>query len=654
MVGKIISHYKVIEELGRGGMGVVYKAQDLKLDRFVALKFLAPHICRAVDEKKRFIQEAKAASALDHSNICSIHEIDETDDGQMFIAMACYDGESLETKRDNGPLPLENVVNIAIQIAQGLAKAHSQGIIHRDIKPANIFITSDSQVKIVDFGLAKLIGRTQLTKKGTTIGTVAYMSPEQSAGNPVDQRTDIWALGVILYELLTGQRPFRGEYEQAVVYSIINEDPEPLRLVNPEIPEELVQIVSRCLQKKTDSRYASMDDMANELLQYQQSRRAAEIGAFDLRTFLHHLRRPRIFVPATAIFLIFILSGVLFFRHQANIRWAREEALPEVERLVDASWRDFTEAYKLAEEAEKYIPNNPTLTELFAKSSLNINIKTDPAGARIYMKEYSKPKSEWQYLGVSPIDSIRVPIGIFRWKIEKEGYAIVLAAASTWDIDEVGKKLLVPNDFMRVLDKKGSIPPEMVRVAGAKTPFGKLNDFYIDKYEVTNKAYKEFINGGGYRKKEYWQHEFIKDGRVLTWEEAMAEFVDQTGRPGPAPWQAEDYPEGQDDYPVSGISWYEAAAYAAFVGKSLPTGQHWGLARGEYTPLIRYPQLGGFAVFAPYSNFTGNGPVPVGSLPGITSYGTYDMAGNVREWCWNKTQKGRLIRGGAWNDATYM
>ena len=192
-----------------------------------------------------------------------------------------------------------------------------------------------------------------------------------------------------------------------------------------------------------------------------------------------------------------------------------------------------------------------------------------------------------------------------------------------------------------------------MRALGAQTPLGELDDFFIDKYEVTNEQYKEFMDQGGYRKREFWEHEFVKEERVLTWEEAASEFVDQTERPGPATWQAGDYPDGHGDYPVSGISWYEAAAYAVFKGKSLPTGQHGGLARGEHTALIRWPELGGFAVFAPFSNFEGSAPVPVGSLPGITSYGAYDMAGNVREWCWNATSAGRLLRGGAWHDNPY-
>ena len=210
MIGQTVSHYKIIEKLGSGGMGVVYKAQDTKLDRFVALKFLPQHLSQSEEEKQRFIHEAKAASALDHPNICNIHEIDEADDGQTFIVMAYYAGETLRDKIDRGPLAIDAAIDIVIQISQGLAKAHSKEIVHRDIKPANILITEDNQVKIVDFGLAKLQGRTQLTKEGSTIGTVSYMSPEQTQGTEVDHRSDIWALGVVLYEMLTGEQPFKG------------------------------------------------------------------------------------------------------------------------------------------------------------------------------------------------------------------------------------------------------------------------------------------------------------------------------------------------------------------------------------------------------------------------------------------------------------
>ena len=204
MIGKTISHYKILEKLGEGGMGVGYKARDLRLDRFVALKFLPPDLTRQDEAKKRFIQEAKSASALEHNNICNIHEVDETDDGITFIVMACYEGEILKKKIERAPLILEDTLNYAIQVAEGLDKAHRKGIIHRDIKPANIFITVDGVVKILDFGLAKLAGGTRLTRTGTTFGTVAYMSPEQARGENVDSRTDIWSLGAVIYEMVMG------------------------------------------------------------------------------------------------------------------------------------------------------------------------------------------------------------------------------------------------------------------------------------------------------------------------------------------------------------------------------------------------------------------------------------------------------------------
>ena len=260
MIGKTISHYEILEELGCGGMGVVYRARDLKLDREVALKFLS---LKSADktEKARFIHEAKASSKLDHSNICTVHEIDETSEGELFIVMACYHGETLKDIISKGPLPLEKAMDFAVQIAMGLKEAHDHGIVHRDIKSANIMVTSRGQVKIMDFGLALLSGGTKLTKTGTTLGTVSYMSPEQTRGEQVDRRTDVWSLGVLLYEMLTGQLPFKGEYEQAVVYSILDTEAQPITGQRTGIPLELEHIVTKALAKDPDKRYSSMDDL---------------------------------------------------------------------------------------------------------------------------------------------------------------------------------------------------------------------------------------------------------------------------------------------------------------------------------------------------------------------------------------------------------
>ena len=265
MIGTTISHYNITEELGSGGMGVVYKAIDTNLDRTVALKFLAPELTRDEDARKRFFYEAKAASSLDHPNICSIYEINESEEGQIFIAMAWYDGESLKETITRGPLKLEQAINYAAQIATGLKQAHEKGIVHRDIKSANIMITKEDQVKIMDFGLAKLSGQTRLTMTGSTVGTVAYMSPEQAQGEKIDHRTDIWSLGVILYEMISGQLPFKGEYEQAIVYGILNDTPEPITGIRTGVPMELEQIVNKAMAKDPKQRYQHIDEIPVDL-----------------------------------------------------------------------------------------------------------------------------------------------------------------------------------------------------------------------------------------------------------------------------------------------------------------------------------------------------------------------------------------------------
>lgn len=265
MIGKTISHYKILKKLGEGGMGVVYKAEDTKLKRVAALKFLPPELTRDPEAKERFVREARAASALDHPNICTIFEIDETGDGASFIALACYSGETLKERIARGALPIDDAIDIAIQIASGLAEAHEHGIIHRDIKPGNIMVTDDGLVKILDFGLAKLAGTASLTKTTSALGTVAYMSPEQARGETVDHRTDIWSFGVVLYEMLTGRRPFRNEYDQAVIYCIINEDPESVGALRDDLPVGLEEIVARAMAKDAAERYERADDLLDDL-----------------------------------------------------------------------------------------------------------------------------------------------------------------------------------------------------------------------------------------------------------------------------------------------------------------------------------------------------------------------------------------------------
>ena len=265
MIGKRVSHYIVLEKLGEGGMGVVYKAEDTRLKRHVALKFLRPDLTRDDEAKLRFIAEAQAASALEHPNICNIHQIDETTDGQLFICMACYEGATVKTKLESGPLEWQEAVRITAQTLEGLARAHACGMVHRDIKPANIMVTPHGDVKILDFGVAKLSGHTRLTRRGMSTGTAAYMSPEQAQGEDVDQRTDIWSLGVSLYEMVTGMVPFKAEYEPAVVYAILHETPKPVSAVRSGVPTELERVIDRAMRKNAGERYRRAEDMLADL-----------------------------------------------------------------------------------------------------------------------------------------------------------------------------------------------------------------------------------------------------------------------------------------------------------------------------------------------------------------------------------------------------
>lgn len=260
MVGERVSHYKIIEKIGSGGMGEIYRAEDVTLKRTVALKFLPQSISFDEEAKKRFLTEAQSASSLDHPNICTIYESGITEDSRPFISMALYEGETLKEKISKGKIEIKEAINIAVHICKGLDKAHQKNIIHRDIKPANIFITEDGIIKILDFGLAKIKDQSQLTQVGTTVGTIAYMSPEQATGSKVDQRTDIWSLGAVIFEMISGSQPFTADYEQAVIYSILNEKPD-----FSKIPGELIPILQKALTRSPDDRYNDIKEMMMDL-----------------------------------------------------------------------------------------------------------------------------------------------------------------------------------------------------------------------------------------------------------------------------------------------------------------------------------------------------------------------------------------------------
>lgn len=345
LVGTTVSHYRILDELGGGGMGVVYQAEDTRLERTVALKFLPPELYDDEQSKERFIREAKAASALDHPNICTIYEIDETDEGQLFIAMACYEGETLKHRLDRGVLAMADAVDVISQVASGLAVTHERGLIHRDIKPANVFLThvgptTPGRVKLLDFGLAKTVDdMAGLTQTGAAVGTPAYMSPEQTRGDRLDARTDLWSLGVLLFELLTGELPFQGPSFPALIYAIHSREPKPLRELRPEIPEELAEIVSKLLRKRAGRRYASCRELIGDLARWSgtgPTRDAAGIEA----TGILPAKRPPVDPSAATLASVWSPSGGVDRRASSGSRARPIESLAVLPLTNDAADAD--------------------------------------------------------------------------------------------------------------------------------------------------------------------------------------------------------------------------------------------------------------------------------------------------------------------------
>jgi len=586
--GQTVSSYRLLSRLREEESGIVYKAEDTRLARLVALKVLSRRGSRAARESRKLLDEARTASALDHSNIGTVYEAGETADGRVFIATAYYDGGSLQQRLEAG-VTLAEAVGFARQTALGLAKAHQRGIVHGGLHPGCLMLTSEGVVKIVDFGL------------GPTPAGASWAPPETGRGEPAGARSDVWSIGAMLRAMLPS-------------------DP----------PRALAAVVRRATEPDPASRYSSALEMADDLVRWEE-RAARRVPV-----------APRIrWLVASAIAAL-VAAGAWFAVREWRHRWVRQVAIPEITRLADRETNNA--AMALARRALEYMPGDAALQDLWRRVSAPIDIETDPPGATVQVKDYLTPAAPWTVVGTTPLHGVRFPFGYSRVRISKPG-------RETFEFAHQVQPEISPDMHLR-MEAAGAWPPGMVKVPVRRMLSGiarihvlpVTDEFYLDRNEVTNKEFQRFVDAGGYRNPQFWKERFVRDGRPLSWEQATRQLVDSTGEPGPATWVAGRFPAGTDDLPVSGVSWYEAAAYAVYAGKSLPSVSHWYAAAwpGISPALIRL------------SNFDNVGPAPAGRYQGISAGGAFDMGGNMKEWCWNASGEKRFLMGGSWRDPAYQ
>ena len=632
MIGTTLGHYEIEAKLGQGGMGTVYRARDTILGRIVAIKVLAAEAISDAEAAPRILREARAASRLNHPNIVTVHELARSGETE-FLVMEYVEGTSLAALIQAGGLPIDRVLAYTAQIADALSAAHDAGLVHRDVKPANVMVMPTGRVKVLDFGLARRLpaapadetraGTEEFATRHGAAGTIGYMAPEQIEGRPADARSDVFAMGVVMFEMLTGHRPFKGDTAWATMNATMNSDAPDVGRHRTGIPPALADIVSRALARDPGGRYASAGTLAADLTALR-----APLGAPPPAR-----RRMTIAVALfIAIGAIGAAGGMWYRSSRAN--WARTVATPEIVQRLQAG--DFDSAYRRAREALAILPGDTYLQQLWANATQENSFDSDPPGAEVAIKGFLS-KNDWVSIGVTPVTA-RVPFGLLRWRITKPGYEPLEISGAGHEVPVASLVPAANAGRQMVFVARGDVQLDTGSV--------EVPDYWIDKYEVTNRQFKQFVDAGGYRHREYWREPFVKDRREIGWDEAIRAFSDTTGRPGPSTWDVGAYPEGQDNHPVSGVSWYEAAAYAVYAKKQLPTVFHW------------YRASGAFSVFSDVlgaSNFSGRGTTAVGASGAVNLFGTVDMAGNVKEWCANATRTGRrFVAGGSFADAPWQ
>ena len=630
--------YTLGRELGGGGMSRVFVAEDTRLGRSVVVKVVSPELVAGLSAE-RFEREIRVAASLQQANIVPLLTAGEAD-GLAYFTMPYVEGQSLRVRLASGPpLTIAECLSIMRDVTRALGYAHERGVVHRDIKPDNVLL-SRGAAEVTDFGIAKAVQASRvvpvtgtaddaetLTQLGTSIGTPAYMAPEQAAGDPnLDHRADLYAMGVLAYEMLEGRPPFTGT-PQAVMAAHLSQAPP--AMTRGDLPPLLRRTVLRCLEKDPAHRFQSADELLAEIEAI-----ATPSGALPSAT---RARRGRV-LAWSAVAAAVAALGWLGTAPMRRERWVRNQAIPLIKQHADLAQYD--SAWMLARRATEILPDDSTLASLWPRFARKAVLRSVPEGASIHRAPFDDSTS-WTLLGTTPTDSIWLALGIARVRAEKAGFR------TQHGLMGVGSRTFV-------LDSAAAPDSDMVHVPGGT--FGvflvgtdpnarlTLGDYLMDKREVTNRQYKAFVDAGGYARREYWPPELTGDGVGPTFESAVSRFRDRTGQPGPSTWEAGAYPAGQADFPVGGVSWYEAAAYAKFAGKSLPTVYHW--ARAAAIQAARF--------IVPGSRFESTGPVRGGAPGSIGVYGAFDLAGNVREWCENSAgSDGRFILGGGWSESPY-
>jgi len=661
--------YRIERELGAGGMATVYLAHDLRHGRRVAIKLLRTDLAETLGPD-RFTREIEIAAGLTHPHILPLHD-SGIEKGLLYYVMPFVQGESLRDRLETeGPLPVPDAARIFREIVDALGAAHAQGVIHRDVKPGNILL-SGGHALVADFGVAKALseatGVRKLTSVGVALGTPEYMAPEQAGADPAtDHRADLFAAGVIAYEMLTGASPFRAPTTPAVFAALMTKTPEHPSRLREAVPGPLGDIVLWCLEKEPSARPQD----AAQLLGRLDAALTPPAGSVPAGTQGRRGRglwsRGRI-AAALTLLVVASLGAWRVLARRAELRWARQEALPEVIRVLGESRT--REAAELALRVERVLGADPVLEPLWPRMTATLRAVTEPAGADVWYRPYTSADTTWARLGTTPYESQRFPAGAFRFRVELDGYEPVEEA-----------RTLIPADWAALLDRSGihyltdpsyaldltlapagSGPPGMIHVAGGifmtvpVSGFETVSQvdipaFWIDRTEVTNAAYLEFVEAGAYSDSTLWTEPFRRSGARVPWSAAMAEMVDGTGRPGPSTWVLGRPPENRGSFPVGGVSWYEASAYCAWRGKSLPTLYHWARAAVPSAD----PWVPFHPILAAASNFQSDGPVAVGALDAIGTSGAQDLAGNVREWVSTPSGEYRHFAGGSWDEPEYV